>query len=72
MVKEAIDTSNGKLVVMTENSDNAFMPATINPFYMVCYLSLIHILRLIRFVDLNKHINPVRGLMITDNSLLCP
>ena len=22
---------------MTENSDNAFMPATINPFYMVCY-----------------------------------
>lgn len=37
MVKEAIDTSNGKLGVMTENSDNAFMPATINPFYMVCY-----------------------------------
>jgi len=32
MVKEAIDTSNGKLGVMTENSDNAFMPATINPF----------------------------------------
>ena len=30
------------------------------------------LIRLIRFVDLNKHINPVRGLMITDNSLLCP
>ena len=37
MVKEAIDTSIGKLGVMTEISDNAFMPATIIPFYMVCY-----------------------------------
>ena len=25
-----------------------------------------------KILDLNKHINPVRGLMTTDNSLLCP
>lgn len=37
MVKEAIDTSNGKLGVMTSNDDNAFMSVNINPFYKVCY-----------------------------------
>ena len=37
MVKEAIDTSNGKLGVMTKNDDNAFMKVNINPFYKVCY-----------------------------------
>ena len=37
MAKEAIDTSNGKLGVMTSNDDNAFMKVNINPFYKVCY-----------------------------------
>lgn len=37
MGKEAIDTSNGKLGVMTSNNDNAFMKVNINPFYKVCY-----------------------------------
>lgn len=37
MVKEAIDTSNGKLGGMTKNDDNAFMKVNINPFYKVCY-----------------------------------
>lgn len=37
MVKEAIDTSDGKLGVMASNDDNAFMKVNINPFYKVCY-----------------------------------
>ena len=37
MAKEAIDTSDGKLGVMTSNDDNAFMKVNINPFYKVCY-----------------------------------
>lgn len=37
MAKEAIDISDGKLGVMTQNSDNAFMKVNINPFYKVCY-----------------------------------
>lgn len=37
MAKEAIDKSDGKLGVMTSNSDNAFMKVNISPFYKVCY-----------------------------------